>query len=198
MDSDQLARRYATLTARERLPLLLAARVRGDDVEAERLLESAPRELWRVPHHQTLAEALCDLSLLHVALLLDAAAQLWHADGLLETNDRFAKKGRAREARELRLLATMRRLGTRILALQEGWRRFCAGLHIDPEAPLRDLPGYGTVQLAVRAAPLMALSAEEMAALAALPGGNPELTPEAVYADYLATLEYREGGGSSD
>jgi hypothetical protein len=196
MDTDQLARHYDTFSARERFALLVAARVRGDDIEAERLIESAPREVWRVPHHQDLAEVLCDLALLHLARLLDAAALLWRADSLQTTNESSCKPGKVREARDLRLLATMRRLATRIVVLREAWRQFCAELQIDSEVLLQDLPGYATVQLTAEAAKTLALQPAEAVAVAEY-GVIAEVTVEGVLADYRATLSQRTGTAAS-
>jgi hypothetical protein len=195
MNTKHLAHHYDTLTARERMALLLAANVRGDKAEAERLLKTAPRASWRVPHHQTLAEALCDLSLLHLARLLEAAALLWKADSLREANDHYAKKGPDRDSRDLRLLASLRRLATEMLALREGWGRFCAELRIDPDAPLRDLPGYAIAESTAKMAAVWALTEEEKAAMAAVSEGVPLWTPEYIHAGYSGLLESREAGG---
>jgi hypothetical protein len=195
MNTKHLAHHYDALTARERVALLLAANVRGDKAEAERLLSTAPMETWRVPHHQTLAEALCDLSLLHLARLLEVVAQFWKTDSLYETNDRDTKKGPDRDRRELRLLAGLRNLATRMIVLQEGWRRFCSELHLDPEATTRDLPGYAIVESTLKLAAVWALTQEEMAAMAAEPVGPPLWTPEGIFADYRATMELRERQG---
>jgi hypothetical protein len=195
VNTKHLANHYDTLTARERIALLLAANVRGDKAEAERLLKSAPRECWRVPHHQTVAEALCDLSLLHLARLLEAVAVFWKTDSLYETNDRDTKKGPERDNRELRLLASLRNLATRMIALHDGWRLFCAELHIDPEVTIRDLPGYAIVELTLKRAGVWALTEEEMAAMTAESHGQPFWTPESICDDYRTTMEHREHQG---
>jgi hypothetical protein len=196
VNSKRLARHYDTLSARERVSLLFAANVRGDKVEAERLLESAPREVWRVPHHQTLAETLCDMSLVHQARLLEAAALFWKTDSLREANDHDAQKGPDRDNREFRLLALLRRLATEMQSLREGWARFCAELQIDPDAPLRDLPGYAITESTAKLAAIWAFTEEEKAAMWTVSERVPWLTPDDVHADYRGVLEAREGGGA--
>ena len=195
MNDKRLASHYDALTARERVSLLLAANIRGDEVEAGRLMESAPTMAYRVVHHHFLVEALYDLSLLHLARLLEATALILKADSLLVANERSPKKKPDREEFELRLLATMRKTATRIVVLQEGWQRFCAEMQIDADASLRGLPGCDIVESNMQRARRMALTEEERAALVAMPEGPRMGTFEDVYAEYLAMLEMREGGG---
>ncbi len=192
MDTDRLARRYDVLGARERYALLVAARVRGDEVETERLLESAPTEQWRVPHHRDFADAISELALLHLARLLDAAALLWRAESLRSGNECFERKATARRARDRRLLATMRRLASRLVALREGWRQFCAELAIDPEALLRDLPGYASVCLAADVAPALAAADGDVTEPNELLDRT-EPTAIAVFVDYREALKHRTG-----
>jgi hypothetical protein len=76
-----------------------------------------------------------------------------------------------------------------LLVLDEGWKRFCAELELDPEALLGDLPGYGMVQLALREE---SLSPKEAAAVSGSLASPIALAAATVHAGYRATLENRE------
>ncbi len=191
MKTDQVARHYGTLSAWERFSLLAAARVRGDDVEATRLIRSAPQAEWRMPHHQPFAEAVCEVAMLHLLRLLDDVALLWRADSAYVAVQSCGESGPAHDARELGLLARMRRLATRLEVVQKGWRQFCKDLRIDPELLLRDLPGYETARSTLEMAKTLALSAAEVAAVAEIGGSEP--TVAGVLADYRAGLASRTG-----
>src|SRR5437763_1672986 len=82
MNTKNLAKNYDRLTARERLPLLLAASAREDAVERQRLLDSAPRIDLRAPHHHGLGEALFTAAHFHMMTQLDLAAKYWQWWGL--------------------------------------------------------------------------------------------------------------------
>src|SRR5262249_47266915 len=70
MNTDRLARHYATLTPAERLPLIMAASARGDEAEYEHLARSAPRVYLQAPDTFYLAEALLLATSLHMMELL--------------------------------------------------------------------------------------------------------------------------------
>ena len=50
MNTNGLAKHYGALSAPERFSLMLGAAFRGDEVEHARLLDTAPRVAFRVPH----------------------------------------------------------------------------------------------------------------------------------------------------
>jgi hypothetical protein len=83
MNTKCLAKLYDHLTPRERLPLILAASARGDDVEGERLARSAPRMALRLPDYHGLGEGLFLASLFHLIGVLDVAALFWLTQGRL-------------------------------------------------------------------------------------------------------------------
>ena len=60
MNPKVLTKYYDRLTARERLPLLIAASVRGDPLERQQLLDSAPRAHVALRHHHALGQALAE------------------------------------------------------------------------------------------------------------------------------------------
>jgi hypothetical protein len=82
MNTNGLGKLYEHLTPEERLPLIIAASARGDETECTRLVESAPREGYRLPDYYGYAEALVLASLFHAIQLLDLAVLYWHASGL--------------------------------------------------------------------------------------------------------------------
>jgi len=143
MNTAVLTRQYDKLTAQERLALLLAAEARGDRHEFNRLMETAPRKNYSVPHHAPLLDTFLDLSKLHFMQLLDTAACYF---------DAFEQPGRKRgrgadplEGWDMVLL-----LGYLFRTYLEGWRQFCAELNIDPEFMWNSWPGYETIKAAER------------------------------------------------
>jgi hypothetical protein len=138
MNTHALAKHYGALTPRERLPLLVAARLRHDDAEEDRLLRSAPTGLYRVPHHFGLVETLSDLALLHVVQQLESAAWLWRIEATLESCALLGRKGAASEDRNERLFVTLRLRAYLMTIEREAWRRFCAELNVDADTLLRD------------------------------------------------------------
>jgi hypothetical protein len=163
MNTRNLARYYDHLSPRERYPLIVAARSRGDEVEADRLIRSAPTKLFRIANYRGLAEAMLELSLWHVCQLLESAALLEHAAGLLANRGSFDPKRTEWEQKEFRLLMAARLRAYLFLVQTEAWNRFCGELNLDPEAVLRDVPGYTTVKAAAETACILAFTSEEAA-----------------------------------
>src|SRR5262249_19260145 len=58
MNTHRLGQLYDQLTPRERLPLIMAAHLRGDAADQKRLSASAPLKTLRVPNYYPLAKAL--------------------------------------------------------------------------------------------------------------------------------------------
>jgi hypothetical protein len=160
MNTNSLARHYETLTPWERLPLIVAARERGDAVEKERLAGSSPRHGFRVPDYWGLAEGLDDLAKLYLLGQLDLAAFYWRFTGVLDQEPlgRPSREERQRDERRWRLL---KMLAYRYVVCADGWRLLCEQMHIDPTVLLKELPGFEAVQQMEQAARLLAFSAEE-------------------------------------
>jgi hypothetical protein len=160
MNTDQLARRYETLTPWERLPLIVAACARGDAVEADRLARSAPRNGFRVPDYWGLAEGLEDLAKLYLLKQLDLAACYWRFAAVpdREPRGRPSRQDRQRDARRWQLL---KMLAHRYVVRADGWRLLCTEMHVDPVVLMKELPGYDAVQQMEQVARLLAFSAEE-------------------------------------
>lgn len=79
MNTNGLTKLYQHLLPRERLPLLLAAKARGDQQEQQRLATSAPMRVGRVPDYVPGEIAANVLALVYVTEQLDYAANYWHA-----------------------------------------------------------------------------------------------------------------------
>jgi hypothetical protein len=194
MNTTGLARYYESLSPRERFPLMVAARLRGDDVEAERLVRSAPMQAFAVANYHGLAGAMGELSLLHLCRLLDGAARLGQAEGLLASLRRYVKDRDRRQQREFQIAFDARLEAYSFLVAREAWERFCAELHLDPEALLRILPGYATVQVAAASARVLAFSPEKAAEAFRLRWGDGAAVPtvETALADLRQALAARE------
>ena len=175
--------------------LLVAARLRGDAVEAERLAQSAPGHMVRVANYRGLAEGMGELSWLHLTQLLNVAACLWQAEGLLEASGRRGPKADGLD-HPRRLLRVVQWWAYLFLVEWQGWERFCAELHLEGDALLRDLPGYPTVKEAEASARRWAFTPEEAAEAARTLWGEAAHVPtaDAVLADYRAALAVRENG----
>lgn len=194
MNSNGLAKLYDRLTPRERLPLIVAASVRGDEPEADRLARSAPTLLYRVPDYRGLSEALLDVSLLCMIRLLDLAAQLWHAEGLIESNQHLGKGEEKQALTECRLMIVLRLNAYLLVTELEAWGRFCGELNLEPDALLRDLPGYDTTKRAEDFARGLAFSPEKAAETVRLKfdNGAQIVTVESALDDYRKALTLRE------
>ena len=124
------------MTPEERLPLIHAASARGDEVEIDRLIRSAPRVRYSASHHFPLADAFDTVSLLHLIDLLATATDYLQAYRLADTDD----FDRAHEMLECSLM-----LGFQFKVKLAGWRLFCNEHSFDPDNCWKRLPGYDTV-----------------------------------------------------
>jgi hypothetical protein len=162
MNTNGLAKLYEHLTPKERLPLILAASARGDEVERERLARSAPKEGFRLPDYYGLAEGMQLVSLLHLLELLDVAALHWQAGGMLAEWEALSEEGEENPPKRLR--ATVGVFAYVFTTKLDGWRRFCSEFNVDPELLMNALPGYDTVKRTEAAARRAACTAEKATA----------------------------------
>lgn len=171
MNTDGLARLYGHLTARERLPLLMAAAVRGDEEERRRLMESAPKIGFQVPDHFGLGNALAEASNLHLLTLLDLAANFWQWWGLWLAPKGRAESGQGKgkakaeadKTREFRLYAMVRYHAYRFLVHVDAWKQFCSELRVDPDAGLSCMPGWDMITRTGAKATELAFTREDAA-----------------------------------
>jgi hypothetical protein len=159
MNSKYLAKLYDRLTPRERLPLILAASARDDEVEGQRLAQSAPRMALRLPDYHGLGEGLLLASLFHLIGVLDVTALFWLTQGRLAEWTALSDKDEDDSLN--RLDAKVRMWAYVLTAKRDGWRRFCAEVPVDPELLLQDMCGYETVKRSEEAARLLAFSVDE-------------------------------------
>jgi hypothetical protein len=141
MNTNALAKHYATLSLRERLPLIMAASRRGDEVERERLATSAPKVGWSVPDYFGLSMAFAEVSNLHLMELLDLAAVYFRALGLADSHSL------SEEQRE-RMNDAALMFGYLLKVNLAGWRQFCAENGFDPDLCWSCLPGFEPVRRA--------------------------------------------------
>jgi hypothetical protein len=169
MNANGLAKLYEHLTPKERLPLILAASARGDEAEWTRLVNSAPKEGYRLPDYHGLADGMMFVSLFHLLELLDVAAHYWHASAVLEEEEGLGDKGNKGLRHRFEQL---RRVFAYIFFLKlDGWRRFCEEFPVDPDLLMADLPGYDAVKRTEEAARTVAFTPEEMTTWMRM-GGN--------------------------
>jgi hypothetical protein len=159
MNPKVLTKYYDQLTARERLMLLVAASVRGDPVERQRLLDSAPRAAYLLPHHHALAQALSEAATMHLLTLLEVAANFWQWWGLwgwseLRSQRRAgpdqagvpdAEEAEDEQAEVVRVMCMVRYQAYLFVTHQEGWKQFCQAWPLEPEALLQIKPGWDMV-----------------------------------------------------
>jgi hypothetical protein len=182
MQTHSLERLYDRLTPRERLPLIMAAHIRGDAAERNRLVESARIRTFQVPDYYPLAKALGQAGHWQMLTLLDLAGHFWQWWGLWmsyawpQAPDEDVARRRGRRAvtgtrkrrsadadliEEYRARGITRYYASRFVAHVDGWKQFCAELHTDPEAQLKLMISWGLVTQTEKAARRLAFSAEE-------------------------------------
>jgi len=188
MNTNGLAKQYDKLTPRERLPLILAASARGDEQEADRLANAAPRVCWRVVDYLGRGLSHLEINHLHFMELLDLAA--WHLQMLLASDAAEDKCGE-------RLLGIAKMYGFVFKVKLAGWRLFCREQRIDPELFWSFLPGFTTLKRAEELMECAAFDREAAAAFLADTKGeigevaDELLTPESVAEELRQVFEAR-------
>jgi hypothetical protein len=188
VNTNTLAKLYDRLSPRERLPLILAASLRGDEPEKERLARTAPRALYRLPDYHGLSEGLLLTAMLHVVQTLSLGVWFWRAStALAEAGFDKSKRGRGQERRRGDAL---RLAGYLITVEVDGWALFCERLRIEPNGLLRDLPDWGQLKAIEGEARPVAFTAGEAAAWAQVKGTEQTRlkTVESVAADFEQAL----------
>jgi hypothetical protein len=172
VNTQPLSRLYDHLTPRERLPLIVAAASRGDSVEQCRLQTSAPKQTFDVPDYVPHARALNELAVYHLLTVLDLGMHFWQWWGLWLTRSLRnqaagrQRRGRRSKAKAAKALETrngclVRYYAARFVAHVDGWKQFCAALHVDPEAPVHFMIGWDNVVRTESRARELAFTPEE-------------------------------------
>lgn len=130
-----IAKHYNHLTPRERMPLILAADARGDDIEVGRLIDSAPRVGYKFPHHLAFAMAFREVFDIHYMELLAIATQVWLSFAWLFRPEKRDDNGDSVVA-----------CSHQFRSQWEGWIAFCNDLAIDPFVFMKYMPGYELVK----------------------------------------------------
>jgi hypothetical protein len=182
MNTNALTKHYDVLTPVERLPLLHAAAARGDDVERDRLMRSAPRVTYSVPDHFGLAQAFDEISMFHLLDLLDTAAEYHRALWIAESEEDDVAG---------RMLDVALMNGYVFKVHLQGWRLFCSEHGFDPERYWSLLPGCETIRRTEKLAAHAAFLAEGAAAYVERLGGKGEdlKTAESVAESLRAALK---------
>ena len=168
MNSNGLAKHYEALTPRERVPLIMAASSRGDEVERERLVNSAPKSGLRVANYFGFSQAVQEACFAYLLDQLNLAACFWRAEGLLASvcdladhPKRRKKRDESEQAREDRMLFLVRWFGYRIVVNADAWRRFCAELNIETPRMVAVLSDQLMLNDVEECARIVAFSADE-------------------------------------
>jgi hypothetical protein len=193
MNTNGLARLYDKLTPRERLPLIVAAVDRGDDVEADRLSRSAPRLYFGLPDYHGLAEGLQLLVLFHLLHLQERAIHYWHCLALLEQDAWLFGDGKKGRPVEDRVENVLRMWAYLFVVEADAWKQLAAELQIDPETLLRDIPCYDTLRQTEEAIRLTAFTEKEATEYLRQRGDQEArpLTVESTLAEMRAFLDSR-------
>jgi hypothetical protein len=163
MKAPVLVKHYHTLAPAERLSLMLAAANRGDDVEHERLVASAPRVEFRTLHSHGRAHALLELLNTHRMESLEVTALYFNAMGAAAAMD--DKKIR-RSATATRCFDSAMLFGYLFQARTAGWRLFCNRLALDTKVLEALMPGESVLETAAELTGQFAFTEEQALAYA--------------------------------
>jgi hypothetical protein len=155
VNADGVAKHYGRLTPRERLPLIVAAAARGDELDRRRLMDSAPRVTFRVPDHAPRWMAFRELVALQRVELLNLAG------ALVGCYQAASPGGRGDAEAVERLRAATMYAAYLFNARVAGWRLFCGELHLPPDQFGDLTPGRELLDLANEIAAAVAFTAEE-------------------------------------
>jgi hypothetical protein len=185
MNANAVTRQYGKLTPEETFRLILAAGVRGDEAERDRLVRSGGRITLSFPAHAPYGLAFEELALLTYIELLDAAAfydlvAARATEALRDGIEHSRRHKRRRASAERggaageggpeypawhRLLQMEYAAGYILRAKADGWRLFCARWNDAPDLlwERMALPGLDRIRRALAAAETAAFTAAGMA-----------------------------------
>ncbi|MDP2828114.1 MAG: hypothetical protein Q8O37_05865 [Sulfuricellaceae bacterium] len=118
-----VSRHYDKLTPQERLALTVEAMARGDTEESDRLLESCPKQIYRIndPEFSWRFARLISLALMN---LVDSYQTLAKANRALAAYARSPDDER---------MESYFHYKTEQFSIQEAWKRFCDSLGLDDD-----------------------------------------------------------------
>jgi len=139
VNTTQLAKHYDTLTADERVSLMVAAHKRRDSAEIDRLEQAAPKALYWVRHDCGIRRGLVAvLQHSHAEQLVCALGFQWMYAFCLESFDDATPDPR---------WLTMDLFAWRLHVHREAWRLFSDEHDVDPDTLMEGQPGHNLVEL---------------------------------------------------
>lgn len=145
-----LARHYDALKPLERIAVINAAWMRGDDAEAAALQSAAPQATYNVPEHFWVGAALRQVELIYLVGQLDRCALFWQwlafdgKDALHDPSD------------------PMHAVCYRLVADHDGWALFCEGLGFPAPGIMGQTGEYDMLERTLPLARLTAFTQVEM------------------------------------
>lgn len=128
---NRLTKHFGYLEPRQRLALIEAAAVRGDDHRWRQLMDSAPRQEWILPDHHGSSLGRCDAGRLHVISMLELLVKLWQAETY------FCESMNDTEAEILNQICTLN--AYELAVHHAAWIQFCQDIGSDPVASIECL-----------------------------------------------------------
>jgi len=128
MKTLRIEKTYEHLTTWERVRLKVAAQHRKDEVEANRLSDTAPNDGFRMPPHMVTEMALNTFTLLYLTEQLEHVGG--HFFGMMSVRD-----GKLQDEQMLIDMAAMACIHAYCFHTKaQGWKKFCASIDLDPKA----------------------------------------------------------------
>ena len=156
LNPDRLSKHYDKLTPRERFSLILAAGVRGDEAEQDRLQSSAPEHLFCVPDYRGYSEGFNEVASLYPDPTTgNGGGGCWKCLATFEG---------ARKTSQ-RLLNCLGLFGHQFVTRRQAWQRLCEEYGIDGNAVLSVYPGYAMIQHLDEMIPALACTREQAAVI---------------------------------
>ncbi len=182
MNTNGLVKHYDLLTPAERLALIMAAALRGDEQERARLVTSAPRKAYAVQDHAGLTHAYHALCVTHLLEVTELAALYLFVLGRVE---------REEDEDEGRVVEGALWLGYLVKAKQAGWRLFCAEHRFPPDFYWPRLPSLVALKFAEQCVGDWSFTPEGAREYARRAEKDPAKvpTPETIAAEMRAALQ---------
>lgn len=144
MRAPSLTQHYGVLTPWERFALMVAADLRGDQLEFAQLSHFDPRPLGRRSECWPIAGGLDDLAASYIIGQLEIANDYWQIHSCLQADCRTAS-GKPSPRSVRRLQRVLRMFAYKAVLKADAWTRVCSELHIDGDALYAGAAGYQRV-----------------------------------------------------